>query len=875
MPANRDRSLPIFEIEDQLVSALSGNGGTAAENQRVVIEAPTGSGKSTQIPQILIDRGLIASHQEVVVLQPRRIAARMLARRVAYERGSRLGDEVGYQVRFESAISSKTRIRYVTEGILLRRLLDDPTLEGIDAVVFDEFHERHFFGDVTLARCLEVQEARRRDLKLVVMSATLESQELQDYLGENTAVIESQGRTYPVTIRHVSPKPPPGRHKPQIGDQISSTLQAWYKKNGVDGHALVFLAGGFEIRQAQRALEKASWVRKSGFRVLPLFGELDAKAQDAAVDPSEQPKIVLSTNVAETSLTIDGVTVVVDSGLERRANFDSRRGIETLTIEKISRASADQRAGRAGRTAVGVCLRLWSADDHSQRSAATPAEIHRMDLSEAVLALKAGGVEDVRNFRWFEKPDAEALERAIEWLKTLTALSAEDESLTPLGRDMSKLPLNPRYGRVLIEAAEQGSAEFFAVAAAASQTRPMFPAKKKHPSDPGLEDFSRDDDGSDYQAVWRAWLEAEAVGYQRERCAQLGMNAAAARDVGRISAQFLKSLGRLRSSVAQGTGDGKMPGSETIGRILLTGFPDRVARRLSAFTLACAVVGGRKGAVSKGSCSSHREAGLFLAGEMIEIEGKDVSVRLGLTTLIEENWLREMFPVDFVEIDGAVYDEHSRRVEARKERRFRDLVTDSRATSNDTIDAEAAARILAERAADGELVIKRWDRSIEEWIARVNLLAQAMPDLGINPIDDDARLLLLEEICAGATSYKQIKDREVKPTLEAWLQPHQKPLLGQWVPERVTLSNGRSARVFYETGGAGKPKISMLIQHLFGIMETPTLPGGRVPLVVEILAPNSRPVQVTEDLAGFWKGSYAGVRAQLRGRYPKHEWPEY
>ena len=857
---SRDRTLPIFEVEEALVKAL-----TTDEQARAIIEAPTGSGKSTQIPQMLIDRGMVAPDREVVVLQPRRIAARMLARRVASERNGRLGDEVGYQVRFESALSERTRIRYITEGILLRQLLSDPNLSGVGAVVFDEFHERHFFGDVTLARCLQVQETRRPDLKLVVMSATLEAVSLSDYLGEKSVVISSQGRTYPVDLRYVPPKQRQDAKKP--GDQIARTLQDWYRQNGVDGHALVFLPGAFEIRQAQRALENSVWVKKLGLRILPLFGELDAKAQDAAVEPSATPKIVLSTNVAETSLTIDGVRLVVDSGLERRASFDDRRGIETLTIEKISRASADQRAGRAGRTGPGVCLRLWSAEDHGRREPATPAEIHRMDLSEAVLFLKAGGIIDLWNFPWFEAPDRQALERATAWLQTLGALDAGGELLTPLGNELSKLPINPRYGRVLLEATRHGCLEFFAVAAAASQTRPLFPAKKRVSTDLSLADFVADDHLSDYQALCRAWREAQAVNFDHRRCSQLGMNANAARDIARIAKQFLRSLSRSVGKTRQDI----EPDGDLIGRILLCGFPDRVAKRLSSATLACAVVGGRRGMVSKGCRAAERDAGLFLAGEMIEVEGKDVSVRLNLTTLIEEAWLREFFPDQFIEVDGAVYDDTTRRVEARRERRFRDLVIESKLGGE--IDPAKAAQLLAQQVFAGNLVLKRWDRDVEQWLARVNTLAESMPELGVPMIDDDARLLLFEEICAGATGYKQIKDRPVKDALHAWLPPHQVVLLDKWVPERVTLANGKSAKVTYEPGS--KPKISMMIQHLFGVMETPTLPGGRVPLVVEILGPNSRPVQVTENLGGFWKGSYGAVRTQLRGRYPKHEWPEY
>ena len=854
---SRDRTLPIFDLEIDLAKAAS-----AKEFARMVIEAPTGSGKSTQVPQMLLDSG-VCGDGEIVVLEPRRLAARMLARRVAWERDGEVGGEIGCQVRFENRTSRATRVRYVTEGILLRQLLQDPNLTGVAAVVFDEFHERHFYGDVSLARCVEVQESRRPDLKLVVMSATLQVEALNEFLGPETTHLISEGRTFPVEIRHIPPKE---RHGDAVWDHVVRSMHSYYKENGVDGHALVFLPGTHEIRKTVGLLEKASWTR--GFEIHALYGELSPKAQDAAVDPSSRPKIVVATNVAETSITIDGVRLVVDSGLERRSDFDVRRGISTLTIEKISRASADQRAGRAGRTGPGVCLRLWSENDHAARDAATPAEIHRMDLDEAVLVLKAGGIEDVRGFRWFEAPEKEALDQAHQSLVRIGALDPETESLTPLGRDLSRLPLSPRHARVLWEAAQHGFLEFFTVVAAASQARSLFPPRKRKGSDLEMADFVEPDDGSDFQALYRAFSSAKGAGFQFEVLDRMGVNVNAARDINRVARQFADIVYPLARVEHQ---DGE-PDAESIGRILLTGFSDRVCVRLSEATLACAVVGKRRGMLEKGSVASTRDARLFLAGEMMEVEGRDVTVRLSLATRIEEAWLREAFPNDFEERAGATWDESSRRVVAREERRFRDLVLESRARGE--VPKDQAAEILAEQVAAGNLVLKKWDKDVEQWIARVNTLAKFFPEYEVSPIGEEERRLLLTQVCEGALGYKEIKDRPVKPVLREWLPPHQAGLIDSLAPERADLpGRDRKVKVTYDAEG-GKPKISVLIQHLFGLRETPSLNDGRIPLVVEILAPNGRPCQTTEDLAGFWKGSYAGVRAQLRGRYPKHAWPE-
>ncbi len=850
----RDRTLPIFELEADFLAALRG------EQARIVVEAPTGSGKSTQIPQFLADAPL-PGKREIYVLQPRRLAARLLAHRVAAERGGRLGEEVGYQVRFESEVSAQTRIRFVTEGILIRKLIDQPDLADVGAVVLDEFHERHFFGDVSLARCLEVQRRLRPDLKLVVMSATLETAALKRYLGEDCHHLVSAGRTYPVEIRY---EPPRERQSGELWDHIVRTIREELKSKGVQGNILVFLPGRYEIQRTLDALKRASW--SAGFDLHALHGELPPAAQDAAVTPGGRPKIVVATNVAETSITIDGVRLVIDSGLERRASFDYRRGIGTLHIEKISQASADQRAGRAGRTGPGVAIRLWSERDHSHREAATPPEIRRMDLSEAILILCSSGVEKIRDFPWFEAPDPRALDEAIQRLQVLGALDA-DERLTEAGRRMGQLPVPPRYGRLLLDAAEAGCLETFALVTAISQSRPLFPARRLHSQHLMPADFVQEGDLSDFEPLLRAWQQMQQNQFRRDLGERLGIHAGAARDIDRIARQLVRVASRW------GRPD-KPPQEldrETFARILLGGFSDRLAIRANPSTLSCALVGGRRGFLDKESVVASPETRLFLAGDIVEVEGKDLSVKLSLCTRIEESWLRARFPDDFHERDGAVWDERQRRVEARRERRFRDLVLESRPSG--TAPKAEAASLLAERVLAGELHLKAWDEKVEAWFARINLVAEHCPEYGFVPIDDEAKLLLLEQICSGASSYAQIKDRPVWPALREWLPAHQVAALDRLAPESIALSTGRPAKVHYRPGE--KPRISVLIQHLFGRKDSPRVCEGRVPVVIEILAPNHRPVQVTENLAGFWTGSYPAVRAQLRGRYPKHEWPEF
>jgi ATP-dependent helicase HrpB len=400
--------LPIYEIENDIVATLKAT-------KRLVLQAPTGSGKSTQVPQMLLQHGLLGSGR-VVILQPRRLATRLLAARVARELKVELGREVGYQVRLENVTSEVTRVQFETEGILLRQLLQDPTLRGVQALIFDEFHERHLYGDITLARALDLQERHRPDLLIAVMSATLDAGALEDYLWP-CAVLTSQGRTFPVQIEYLPHRTGPNSPPPW---ELAADAFASHARGGAGGDVLVFMPGGFEIGQTIEAIRHRSEAR--GYLLLPLHGELPPRDQDAAVARYDQPKVVVATNVAETSVTIDGVRLVIDSGLARIPRYDSHRGLNTLLIEKISQASAEQRAGRAGRTAPGRCVRLWSQPEHEERAPQELPEIKRLDLAEVVLTLKAAGVGDLRSFRWLEAPAELALHRAEELLLDLGAL---------------------------------------------------------------------------------------------------------------------------------------------------------------------------------------------------------------------------------------------------------------------------------------------------------------------------------------------------------------------------------------------------------------------------------------------------------------------
>ncbi len=855
------RDLPIYELENEIVSSLG-------KQPRLILQAPTGSGKSTQVPQILLERGLLGAG-EVVVLQPRRLAARLLAKRVAQERKVSLGEEVGYQIRFDRVVSAKTRLRFVTEGILLRQLLQDPQLRGVSAILFDEFHERHLYGDITLARALQLQETNRPDLQLVVMSATLESDKLEKYLAP-CPVLTSSGRTHPVTIEYLT-KPVRAENYP-TWDLAADELVRLATKT--EGDALIFMPGKYEITRTISAI-RASQVSDC-FIVLPLYSELPPAEQDAALTPYEKRKVIVATNVAETSLTIDGVRVVIDSGLARIARFDPRRGINTLFIEKISRASSDQRAGRAGRTAPGHCLRLWTEREHLERAAQELPEVKRLDLAEVVLTLKASGIKDVAGFRWLEAPDPKALESAKQLLSDLGATSDSarvcrpgvavsdcENVITSLGRRMLAFPVHPRYARMLLAAQEEGCVRGIALIAALTQGRSLLRRAEGKQMRSDREDSFGSDDESDLFILLRAFRFAEKNNFDPRRCSQLGVHAGAAREAAQLWEQFLDIARAEGLHVAE---QETKPGA--IARCVLTGFPDQVAARLDEGTLRCALVHNRRGVLARESVV-HR-ARLLTASEIREIESSDGErqVLLTLASAIKPEWLSEFFPEAVREKVEVLFDPSARRVIGRSLLLFHDLVLEEKRTER--VPPGAAAALLAREVSAGNYPLKKWDHATEQWIARLNFAAGNFPELELPPIGEAERALLIEQICLGATSYKEIKDRPVAPALKSWLNPAQQRALEQFAPERIRLPNERNAKVTY---GAGRtPTVAVRIQDLYGVERGLTIGTGRVPLRIEVLAPNHRPIQITDDLATFWRESYPKIKNELQRKYPKHQW---
>ena len=835
--------LPVREIRSRFAEALR------SEPRRIVLRAPTGSGKSTQAPKWVLEE-TAGDRREILVLQPRRIAARMLAARVAWELGEQLGQRVGYQIRMDRVAGKSTRVLFVTEGILLRRLLDDPELRGVCAVIFDEFHERHLYGDIGLARCLLLQKEARPDLSLIVMSATLDGDELLRYLG-TAHFIESEGRTYPVGIGYL----PRTQRDREIWDVAAGVVAAEFPKT--TGHTLVFMPGAHEIA---RTISAVRAVLPGGVPVVALHGELPPAEQDAAVAPARDRKVIVATNVAETSLTIDGVTLVVDSGLARIARFDPRRSIDTLHIERISRASADQRAGRAGRTEAGRCIRLWTVHEDAARPPRVEPEIARVDLAEALLALKAGGIENLEAFPWLTSPPPSSLDRAMVLLRDLGALDARDR-ISNTGRRILSFPAHPRHARMFLAAAELGCGRAAALIAAIAQGRELFTRAGR-----AVEEERNDLLGggnSDFSMLFRAVAFAKKNGFRVDACSRLGIHAGAAREADRLFGHFLQ----IAEKAGIPAGDRPVT-DEDLAVCALAGFPDQVGRRVSRGGHSYELVHGRRALLSPSSLAAG--ADLIVAAEIREIGRGDGSaeVRLGMATAISTEILSGVFPTAFSSHRDVVFDESLKRVVVRSKTTYRDLVLEH--SDKDATPGPETAECLAEYLAASGRTDAIWDESCLDYIARVNFLSSVMPELGLPPIDDSSLRLLASQLCEDACCLRDLRDKAPLPVLKSWLRHDQQALVERLAPSKIPLPGGKSARVAYAPDGTAK--VAARIQELYGMDRIPGIADGRVNPKIEILAPNFRPVQVTDSLANFWKTTYPEIMPALQRRYPKHLW---
>ncbi len=844
-------NFPVDELRGAFIEAARQPGAC------ILLGAPTGSGKSTRVPGMMLEAGW-GERGTVLVVQPRRLAARLLAGFVARQYPCPLGREVGYAVRFDSRFGTATKILFVTDGILERRLTEDPELKGVSAIIFDEVHERRLSGDLCLARAMELRAGKRPDLGVVVMSATLETDALRAYLGPGCVCLEAQGRMFPVDVSYRPPKPVRDARgamtPPPVWEQCADALKELVARPDA-GDVLVFLPGAYEINKTAALLARMPWLKERD--VFPLHGQLAPDAQTRAVEPGAQPRVILATNIAETSLTIEGVRSVIDAGTAREARWDPRRGISTLHVVPISQAQAEQRKGRAGRLGPGRCIRLWSSADQARRAAFPAPEVHRADLTAAFLNLLAWGcrnLEDIAAFRWLDAPSPEESERAWQLLGDLGAVG-EKGGLSEIGRRMARYPLPPVLARLMLAGEDEGCLAEMAAIAALLHGENVAMASGLHDSLRLKEDFS------DFQAEWRAVERAAVLRYDPSACTPLGIMARAAREIAQTYGQLLRGHGWATLPAPDFE-----PARLRVTMALLDCFPDRVGARNGLSLHTARLTRGRGGKINADSAALRGE--LFVAADVAEIGGRNVETRIGRCTLVTMDELKDN-PLLSVE-DRAVYDRQRRRVFLHRITLYGDLVIEDREKGD--APPELAAPLLAEQVVKGELTLTRWDGHVEQWIRRLHGLRLWMPELELPPFEDEDRLVAVSMVCEGAVGYKNIKERPVLPVLQEWLSPWQRQALDRYAPTSLVLANGRTVKLRYREDST--PVFGLKVQQLFGVRETPRIAEGRVPVLVEILAPSQRPWQTTANLASFWETGYAQMKKDLAGRYPRHDWPE-
>ncbi|MFO0804883.1 MAG: ATP-dependent helicase HrpB [Gemmataceae bacterium] len=802
--------LPIDDVLPELLGAVR-SGGAA------ILRAPTGAGKTTRVPPALAD----ACDGLVIMLEPRRVAARAAARRMAAEDGTPLGERFGHHVRFDRKAGPRTRVLVVTPGVLLRRLLDDPFLEGVSAVVFDEFHERGLESDLAFGLVKLVRENVRPELRVVVMSATIEVGPAAAFLG-GCPIVTSEGRSFPVQVNYKS-----RRSDTPVSQAVADAIRVALAET--DGDVLAFLPGLREIRQTAEEIGSPG-----GFELLLLHGDLPPEQQDRALQKLPHRKVVLATNVAESSVTVEGVTAVVDSGLARQMQFEPSVGMDRLRLVPIASDSADQRAGRAGRTQPGLCIRLWDEPGHRARPEQTEPEIRRVDLCGAVLQLLALG-EDPARFPWLDAPRPEAVEQSLRLLELLGFVAGG--ALTEAGRIAAELPVHPRLARLMLEGMRFGIPHRAAMAAALLSERDPFERNDRPPIVTASDITDR----------------VEAL-EEFERTKRLGnLHRGGAYSVLQVRDQLVRLCETQRPRTAVGG----------LEEAVFAAYPDRLARRREPGSSRALLLGGR--GVKLAPSSGVREAELFVCVD-VDAAGTDAFVRMA--SAVERSWLPAARITTRVEV---TFDETTERLAARKRVRFDDLILEE--SSGHIADEDDAARVLAAAAAERlEKVLPAADSEAGRFRTRVRCLNAWMPDAGLPAFDAADLGELLEHLARGRRSLAELRNGPWLDLLKGQLSYPQLQLLDREAPDRLEVPSGSHIRIEYEEGRP--PILAARIQELFGLAETPRLGGGRVKVLLHLLAPNHRPQQVTDDLASFWANGYPVVRKELRGRYPKHAWPE-
>ena len=819
--------LPIDAVLGDVRKALS-------KNASAVLEALPGAGKTTCIPLALLDKPWLEG-QKILLLAPRRLAARAAALRMSHVLNENVGQTVGYRVRMESRIGPETRIEVVTEGVLTRMLQKDPSLKGVGLVIFDEFHERNLDSDLGLALCLDLQGVLNPRLKLLIMSATLEKDPLAELLG-GAPVITCPGRLYPVQTRYV------GRHTPEWSEDAlyAAVLSAVREDRG---SILVFLPGAGEIRKMERRLKRVGLGRK--WRIAPLFGNLSRKEQDLAILPPPESlrKIVLATSIAETSLTIEGIRVVVDSGLQRRPRFDPRSGLTRLVTVPASRASADQRRGRAGRTAPGLCLRLWSEQMHGTLAPTHRPEIVEADLSGLALELAAWGVDDPKSLRWLDSPPEAAFEQAVSLLKDLEALDGEGRA-TSHGLQMADLPVHPRLAHMLLQGKSHGMGTVACDVAALLTERDVVRF------DQGMQD-----------ADMR--LRVDLVRARREGrpllCAEGRVDEGAVLRVVRVAEHLRRRLG-VKAKKGR-VGDP--------GRLLAWAYPDRIGQLRSGFKGKFLLTSGRGAFLDETSLLA-MEPYLVAA----DLDGKGRNARINSAAPYNLDTLLKQFQKQLVWSESVTWDQEQGRVKSERNLKLGAITLRTERLTKP--DSEEVMKALLEGIRDAGIDCLPWRKELRRWQARVSFLRQLLTENETWPdVSDEALKSKLEEwlgpYLLDMDRLSNLARADLKNALLGILSYRQQKAVDALAPTHLVVPSGSRVPIDYDNT---IPILAVRLQEMFGLSATPTVAAGRQPLLIHLLSPAGRPVQITQDLAGFWENGYHAVKKELKGRYPKHYWPD-
>ena len=845
--------LPIDEVLPDLVEDLRQEGAA-------VLVAETGAGKTTQVPQAILDAELIPPDKKVLVLEPRRVAARATARRIAQERGAELGGEVGYQVRFDRRIGDDTRIAIVTEGILTARLQSDPFLEDIGAVVLDEFHERSVHADLAISFLKEVVTVRT-DMKVCVMSATIDPEPVSEFL--DAPIIEAEGRTYPVDIRYQD-APSDDDLAMQAARGVRRAIQ---DPDDDGGDILVFMPGRRTIEETVEILETMDVCE--GIEIHSLYGALPPEKQDAAIEPSDGRKIIVATNIAETSLTIDGVTTVVDSGKFKQMRMSAASGLDRLETRHVSHASADQRAGRAGRTRPGRAFRLWTPALEHRMDQEETAEILRVDITGPVLEVIAWSGVDPRDYDWFETPPKHALDRAIGLLRRLGAVPFDDFYLTALGKRMRRVPAHPRISRMILEASRRGCLRRVAGMAAILSERDF------------VLSMDRDAPTGDGDLLARVEVLDSASTGRRGEAGNQGMDVhvGRARRVARVRDQLF--------NMVEGHERLEDPGEIDVEarKSLALGFPDRICLKRGG-DRNYVMTGGEPLALAYESVV--RDAELLVASKIAgETRGRgtggvDSRGLVRFATRFDRSWLNELFGRRLKVRVDIEFDEQREQIMAFRRRALDELTLEEEVVSVEEYadTGEVTERLVREAMPRFEYAFGL-DDDQKRFLKRVETVRRWRPELEFPPVwpqaesdgeDGQALREMYVRMCWGARSFDDLRRVDLKGQLKQNLDHRQIQALQEMAPVEIEVPSGRVHEIEYEPGSP--PVLAVRIQELFGWNEGPRVAGGDVPVRLHLLAPNFRPQQITDDLGSFWDNTYPQVRKELRARYPKHPWPE-